>query len=1037
MFKKKIATALTLLWAATLQTTASPLILESPQDYEVYCISPNGKWACGGYSDYSYNYYGFRWNLETNEVELLSSKEESLAWSIADDGTVAGTFQDRQVLANGNPVEMAGYYKDGAWHHLEVPEGAEGGQGFGISTDGHYMSGSVSINGVYAAVIWKDGKIYRNYADGLDAIPWAISPDGQMMAGWAYPTSYGNRRSILWNTNGEKVWLNDCEAAWCGAQNFSPDGKKIVFWGGYRSYNETDVPQVASIYDVATGEIGYITTPGETGIQVYDITNSGMVLGGEEFYGDGFFWKDNEYITAVQYLTDRGVSFDDIDIYCDSTANNKPYIFRAASISEDESRIALLYYDTEGAVRSMIVMLDAENGEMAPISVTATQMQDIEAVKVSWKQSVLGSAPDGYNIYRNGTKLNNTPLTTTTYYDPVGAAGTYSYEVSALYGETEKKANAVSVDVTEKTISAPQSLFARQKGINGARLQWTAPASNFINRTYYDVENAELSGFGTNGTLTTFETAIMFDKDEIALYKGNKLRKVQFYPMDANATGWKVTIYTRDDNGNLSQVYTQAITQELTINALNTVTLTTPVTLPDGDLIVAIGTQGSTSAILGMDYGTVTAGHSDLVRQASESDFYSMKTASGGGYLITWYINALLGPDSAADNADELDHYNVYADGQSQGTTKSLSYTLGALADGNHTLGVSATFADGKTSAITTSDVTVTTQGVDDLTATINGETAVDLKWTAPSNDDATYVTYASGEAKTGPKGTSDNNYGLMAAAIYDKNKLKGYDGYSVKSFRFYPTADALFTVIVLKAGEQIYEQEVDDYTLNQWNIIDVTTPITIDENSEYQLVVDCYDVTPEEAPLAIDGYAPYKNYSDLYSLDGESWASLTETGLNCNWMMGWDLYDPTATTVGVAGYDLYVDGTKANTDKLTATTYTHNFGVADTQQHTARVDVYYASATESVEGNTVTFTLPGLTGINAANTEKLTLRYGENFLTIDGGAQSIEAFNASGAKVATTTSDKLNITGFAPGIYVVKAKTAQGTLTRKIEVSK
>lgn len=1037
MFKKKIAIALTLLCAATMQTSAQSLVLTTPQDYEIYDISPNGKWACGGYSDYSYNYYGFRWNLETNETELLSTSEESLAWSIADDGTVAGTFQDREVLESGNPVEMAGYYKDGAWHHLEVPEGGTSGQGYGISTDGHYMVGEVNINGVYTTVIWKDGKIYKNFYDGLDAIPWCISPDGQMAAGWGYPTASGNRCNALWKvSDGSKTWLNNIEHFACGAKNFSPDGKKIVFWGGYKSYDENDDPLVAAVYDVATGEISYLPTPGEQGIYLYDITNSGMVLGEVEQSGGGYIWKDGQHIEANDFLDSYGVSLDNIAMYRDSVTN-KPFILRAASASEDESRIGFIYYDNEGAPCSMVVFLDVQNGQMAPVEVAAKQMQDIKAVSVTWKKSVLGDEPDGYNIYRDGTKLNSTPLTATKYYDNVAAAGDYSYVVSAVYGSDEKKADAVSVTVAEKGISAPQALYARQKGVNGARLQWAAPASNYICRTYYDADAAYLGGFGTGGTTVSFEAAIKFDQEEMALYSGNLLQQVQFYPMDSTATGWKVVVYTRDAAGSLKSLYTQEITQTLTYNTVNTVKLDTPVSIPDGELIVGIGVTGNTNGIIGIDYGQATGGYSDLVRQTTESDFYSMKAASGGGYLLNWYINALFATPGTASNKDELTHYTVYADGQSQGTTQSLEHLYPSLSDGQHTLGVSATFADGSTSAIKTTDVTIAAKGVEDLAAKINGSTAVDLTWTAPSNDDNTYLSYARGAAKTGPTGPSDNNYGLMAGVLFDNDKLKGYDGYTVKSVNFYPTADALFTLYVLKDGVQVYEQEIEDYTLGQWNTVELTTPLTISEKSEYQLVIDCYDVTPNEAPLAVDGNSAYNFYSDLYSLDGESWSSLSDTGMNANWMIGWNLFDAAASAAAIDGYDVIVDGEKV-ASKQANTKYIHDFGVVDNIEHSAQVNVYYKTVSESVKGNTIYFTLKALAdGIGAATVEKLNLHMGENILTIDGGANTIEAYSTNGSKVATVNGDQLNITGFAPGVYVIKAQTSRGTLTRTVEISK
>ncbi len=57
---------------------------------------------------------------------------------------------------------------------------------------------------------------------------------------------------------------------------------------------------------------------------------------------------------------------------------------------------------------------------------------------------------NGYNVYRDGEKLNNEPVTTTTYTDSsVDNKSTYSYLVTALYADGESlKSNEVSVDTS-------------------------------------------------------------------------------------------------------------------------------------------------------------------------------------------------------------------------------------------------------------------------------------------------------------------------------------------------------------------------------------------------------------------------------------------------------------------------------------------------------------------------------------------------------------------------------------------------------------
>ena len=40
------------------------VLMSAPVEHQIMNISPNGKWACGIYFDYTQASYGFRWNLE-------------------------------------------------------------------------------------------------------------------------------------------------------------------------------------------------------------------------------------------------------------------------------------------------------------------------------------------------------------------------------------------------------------------------------------------------------------------------------------------------------------------------------------------------------------------------------------------------------------------------------------------------------------------------------------------------------------------------------------------------------------------------------------------------------------------------------------------------------------------------------------------------------------------------------------------------------------------------------------------------------------
>lgn len=1038
--------------ASGVQQTAAQVILTAPEDYQLMAISPNGKWACGVYQDYSYTDYAFRWNLESGSIELLSTASASIAWDIANDGTVSGNFMDTEAYASGVEVDMPGYYKDNKWHHLEMPEGVNGdGLGYSITPDGHYMSGSVMVNGKYTPCIWKDGQLYRNLGNGFHGMPYAIAPDGQAAAGWAELKKGDNRNACYWAPDDDTpIVLSKYASAFCAAFKFSPDGKKIVFWGGWDNFMPdengefSDYSTLSAIYDIESKTITSIPTmENNDELNVYGISNNSTVVGDNQ--GLAFIYTNGQGQYAEKYLEERGVSFEGLGIMQVSSRGNNYMIFRAAAISADDKAIGLLYYDEVGAMRSMVVKLDQDAQHQAPVEVAASQLSGINSVCVSWMAPYGATGVTGYNIYRGETKLNEVPVTALKYYDAGLEYGDYSYTVGTVYNDgVETKASPVSASVVRQPISTPQTLYLRQKGFNSAQLLWGTPASNLITKSYVDAETANLQGFSVTVDGLTFETAVNFDKAEMANYGGCKIKEVAFYPM-GEQKAWAVNIYTRDANGTLTPIVSQPITQQLNYMERNTVRLNTPLDLPDGDLIVAIQAtaSGTSGSIVGMDFGNYTAGYSDLIRQSTENDFYSLYEASvanGYPYFTSWMIDVVLSPEGAADNADVVKSYNIYADGQKVAETTANSYVLPGLADGTHTIGVDAVFEQG-TSATVSKDLTIATRykAVEHLVVYPEEDTKVFAFWQAPSDDDATTLSYATGSPKTGPKGPASNNYGLMASCIYTPSLLKGYDNYRVTSLSFYPTANAVFTFWVNENDKQIMELEVDDYVLNQWNTVKLPEPLVINAKSNYTLVLDCYDVEEGMAPLAIDDTPTFTFYSDLYSLDGSSWNSLTSTGLNGNWMLGWTMTAPDEKLLDVDGYDVRIDGKKVNDTRITDCLFRYDLGTKDEARHTLNVDVYYPAVEESVKGGDVYFYLgTGATGINGSSVAVLNLRRAGNFLRAEGdNVEAITVYDMAGKKVAEVSGNTLNVSGFNTGIYAVKIKDGGKEVTRKIEIRK
>lgn len=1034
-------------------SVAKPIVLKTPCNYQILAMSNNGKWACGAYVDMADATYGFLWNLESGVIELLNPSITSVARSVSDNGIVTGYYTDNSYNANGASVTLGGYWADHQWHRLEMPSGTvEYAVGHSISPDGKFISGVVNDKGLYTGYIWENGKIKKELVNNKACAPYAVSPDGQLAAGWMYSTK-SNRRACLWETNGEVTWLCENVGPWNSVRTFSPDGKKLLFFGDWVTVG--DKKGVNAIYDIATRTKKAIVPLSMKGqFQLFDLSDNEMVVGAND--NRGYIWKDGKAVWADEYLTANGVDLAAEHVVT-MPETDYPCVFRASTVSADEKVMGFQFYNDDvdasgnlsSGLQSMIVKFDQTTTGLCPVSVSASQMSGLGSVYVSWKDNVAAQGVAGYNIYRDGVKINTAPVTSISYVDANPGLGEHKYAVTAIYGGLESpKSDETALIVAEKAIPSPSSLFTQQRGYNNAYLSWSAPATNFGSLTYFDAEKADIQGFGLSSTGSSYEVAIQFDSLKTAAYKGQKITSVGFYPLSEQG-GWKINFYTRDASGKLQRLYTQPVTQQLNYGERNDVKLTTPQSIPDGDLIIAleIAVTSASQNINGIDYGRAVEGKSDILRMVDEDDFYSIgQYFQSNGYLyqVTWALDATVAPENADMEKDKVDHYDVYSDGTCIGSSSAMSFFAPSLTEGAHTMGVKAVYADGEVSDAKTATLTITPDdtklcAVDSVAVAPRTATSIHAEWTEPTDNDLSRLQYSADKASdTAVKGAASNNYGYMAGVVYPSNMFRGRDGYVISSVRFYPLNDATFTAFIYKDDQLVSETEVDGYKLNAWNNVKLATPVTVDSRSAYKLVIDCYDVTPDTPALAVDDAAPVDGYSNLYSLDGESWNALYSTQyISGNWLMGLNIESPMPMALPVAGYDVNIDGKKMNTAILANPAYDYDFGSEDSKLHTISVDVYYTVKAQSVQGGVTRFNI-GAAGIGDNTIQRIEIRQGDNELAVSGdGVVSVQLYSTSGAEVASASGNTVSLNGIAPGVYMVKAVVNHEVITRKIQIVK
>lgn len=1029
------------LLSAAAAGNAGILTLLGMQDYRVVSISPNGKWAAGYYSDDGGGLHAFRWNLETDRYELLTgSSEASNALGVSDDGVVAGYYPEDKYMPNGAAVTTCGYYKDGHWHALEPIGGFDGadyteydGQAFCVSEGGHLIGGGIyDADGKWKATVWKDGKVYR-VLEGTEGCVYAISADGTKAAGWAYkPGGKSSRLAVLWDIeSGEATYLNETGSPFHVASKFTSDGKYLLHDTGI--YNvETGENTTIGSYSAVTYSLEYTCMDDNLTVYAYeqDLTT---------YTSFGSVYTDGKFVKLDTYLADKGIDLSSLPVL---------QALQVTATSADGKVLAISTMDNSRRERPVVVLLDQDVDTRKPVGLAVDRLDGLMGAKLSWMKPLGNtSEPTGYNVYRDGTKLTAQPLTDVTYYIDNGlAAGTYSYAVTAVYGTAESAmSDAATLQLSEQAPSAPRSLSGRQKGFNSAALTWTRPGTNLVSKGYYDAE-ADQIGFG--GGAYSFEFAIKYDKAEMDAYSGYSISKVAFVPRTAQKA-WELKIY---DGGNV--VYSQPITQQLEYGEENIVALDKPVAVSSltGDVICAIAVtvdEGKVNNnVVGMEQENCVPGYSDLVHLSAETGFYSLSDSSrvkGYQFDIAFALSMVLSKEGDAAGIDDVKQYNVYADGVLAGTSATTSFTDPGLADGQYVYSVEAVYADGRVSPRT--DVTVDVaadksllKAVDSISCWGDSRT-VAFTWQEPKDDDEHMVGYCGNEPAQAVAGTSNTGYGYRARVIYPSDRLKSLGGYVIRQLRYYPMNSAIFTFMIYKDGELLASIEPDEPEYGQWNTVDLEEPIVIDANSEYTLDLDCFDGIKDKGPLAVDMLPQLYGFGDLVSTDdGVSFSSLSSSSGTGNWMMGIVVADPAAAPLPVESYTLRIDGEVVPPDSYTGTSYEHDFGESANQEtiHSVALTVDYGAYGKFI-GKPNTFTLGGVAnGIGDAAVADLRVypNPAADYVTVEGAEVSeLAAYSLGGALMGKAAGNRLDVSSYAPGLYILKVNAGGEVRSVKLTV--
>jgi hypothetical protein len=270
----------------------------------------------------------------------------------------------------------------------------------------------------------------------------------------------------------------------------------------------------------------------------------------------------------------------------------------------------------------------------------------------------------GYNIYRNGEKLNTGLLQTYTYSDPALENGTYTYELEALYANSasSKAVSTVEIDYSYEAMPPRELAAVRQGG--AIQLSWLHPLNIGQEELRY---GSGLPAGSMGGVDEEQFIGVRWNASDLEPYLGYSITGLQFHIAEP-------VMYVAPflyENGTFI-----AGTEEIEVEygKYTTFRFNTPLTIkPDAEYIVGYSywTDGEGYYPVSHDAGPAVAGKGDLI-SVDGVYWYSAYQLWGEEFNVNWTLAMLV----EWNEGDEFRGYNLYRNNQKINTDlwQGLSY---------------------------------------------------------------------------------------------------------------------------------------------------------------------------------------------------------------------------------------------------------------------------------------------------------------------------------------------------------------------------
>lgn len=493
-------------------------------------------------------------------------------------------------------------------------------------------------------------------------------------------------------------------------------------------------------------------------------------------------------------------------------------------------------------------------------------------------ESGVDEAPDGYNVYSGGVKLNDALITDTKFVMTDVADGKHSYTVAAVYGDKELMSKPVDVTVRGLASYYPTVTFTSAK-VDSLKVDmaWAAPLLGGNELTWSDKVNS-LSIGGTQSTNTRVWVKNEFTSNDLVAYVGSKISAINFMFTEATVTG--ITAYVmRDGVIVYSEEAADTVVSSIKAGEWTKIPLSEPFEIKQGhDYAYGLFVYHKTKTHpIGVGGGvTINVKGNSFSSSSASSTFNNSKptwkTLHEGGIEGNWMMTADMEGSSAPLAAPS---YDLYRNGELVKADLTVDSVRDEVADlGKYIYSIVAKSGD-RTSAHSEVEVNVALPSAYSAPLIENSSFDRDTKEVKISWNMDKELTH-SGDPKY--VAAFDEDMAIMWGSKFTANELSYYSDMKIKKLKFMvgDSIGAFKVGVYTSKGVALSELEIPENVITPRAIYTVELPNAVEITGNEDLVLAYSGTIASEKGVIVIDEGPLTEGGSVVSFtNGATWLNL------------------------------------------------------------------------------------------------------------------------------------------------------------------